>query len=147
MAGVGNMYEVELGKVATAKARSADVKKFGTQMVKDHAKANEELMAAGLEVPPKLHEKHEKHQKHLMFKDYTGDDFDAAYVKHMVEDYEEDVALFTRTSNELKSENSRRLLGRVPAAKDRSARALPSGLWHVRCYSLLCPGSTPGETR
>jgi len=104
-AGIGGMHEVELGKIASAKAKSSDVKAFGARMVKDHSKANEELKAAaksaGLEVPAKLDEKHQKHID--MFKDYKGADFDKDYVKHMVKDHEEDVALFTRASKELKN--------------------------------------------
>ena len=37
------MAEVELGKLATQKASSEDVKKFGQRMVDDHTKANDQL--------------------------------------------------------------------------------------------------------
>jgi putative membrane protein len=104
-AGIGGLHEVELSKVAAARAKNDDVKKFGERMVKDHSKANDELKAAataaGLEVPTKLDDKHQKHLD--MFKDYKGDNFDAEYVKHMIKDHEEDVALFTRASKELKN--------------------------------------------
>ena len=39
----GGMAEVELGKLATQKASSDDVKKIGQRMVDDHTKANDQL--------------------------------------------------------------------------------------------------------
>ncbi len=99
------MHEVELGKIGAENAKSADVKKFAEMMVKDHTKANEELKAAakaaGIEVPAKIDEKHQKHID--TFKNYKGDNFDRDYMKHMVTDHTEAVALFTRASKELKN--------------------------------------------
>src|SRR6476660_2826914 len=40
----GGMMEVEMGKMAQQKGKSADVKKIGGMMVTDHTKANNELM-------------------------------------------------------------------------------------------------------
>src|SRR5947207_12224219 len=40
----GGMMEVEMGKMAQQKGKSADVKKIGGTMVADHTKANNELM-------------------------------------------------------------------------------------------------------
>ena len=39
----GGMMEVAMGKLASEQGQSADVKKFGTRMVTDHSKANDEL--------------------------------------------------------------------------------------------------------
>lgn len=103
MAASSGMEEVEVSKIATEKAKGADVKKFAEMMIKDHTKANEELKtaakAAGIEVPAKLLEKNQKHLD--TFKDYKGTDFDKDYVTHQVADHEEAVALFTRASKEL----------------------------------------------
>ncbi len=54
----GGLAEVELGKLATQKASSEEVKKFGQKMVDDHSKANEPLKqvagSEGIELPTTL---------------------------------------------------------------------------------------------
>ena len=40
----GGMTEVELGKVAEKNGQKDDIKSFGSQMVKDHGKANDDLL-------------------------------------------------------------------------------------------------------
>jgi putative membrane protein len=98
------MHEVELGKLASSQGKSDEVKKFGQKMVDDHMKANEELKAAAkkasMEVPAKMEEEHQKHVE--MLKGMKGDEFDRAYMKHMVESHGKSVALFTQASKEAK---------------------------------------------
>ena len=117
------MHEVELGKIVAAAAKSDDVKKFAEQMVKDHTKANEELKtaakAANIAVPEKIDAKHQKHLD--MFKDYKGTDFDQDYMKHMVTDHTEAVALFTRASKEAKNKE----------LKDFATKTLPTVQAHL----------------
>jgi len=103
MAASGGMLEVDLGKLAKDKATDADVRKFGERMVTDHTKANKELVdvakSAGFTVPTKLLAEHQKHLD-MLKKDKN---FDRDYMKHMVEDHEEDVSLFDRATKEAKS--------------------------------------------
>jgi len=101
----GGMHEVELGKLASKQATNEKVKAFGERMVKDHTKANEKLKSVAGEIGVKVDGKPmSEHQKHLdHFRDLKGADFDRQYVKHMVKDHEEDVALFKRASTEAKS--------------------------------------------
>jgi putative membrane protein len=117
MAALDGMHEVELGKIGAAGAKNADVKKFAEMMVKDHGKANEELKAAtkaaNIAVPERIDEKHQKRID--TFKNYKGDNFDADYMKHMVSDHTEAVALFTRASKEAKN----------PQIKDFATKTLP----------------------
>src|ERR1700756_2918403 len=76
----GGMMEVEMGKVAAQNAQNADVKKFGNQMVTDHSKANNELMALakeegvalpGAKAPGKW--KSDKDYMDAMVKDHQAD--------------------------------------------------------------------------
>ncbi|MFO0852665.1 MAG: DUF4142 domain-containing protein [Gemmataceae bacterium] len=105
MAGSGGLMEVELGKVAGAKAADDGVKKFGEMMVKDHSKANKQLAAVARKLdrpePKEMTDKHARVVERL--KGLSGRAFDRAYVKQMVEDHEEDVALFARASKECKA--------------------------------------------
>lgn len=92
----GGMAEVELGGLAEKKAMNADVKNFGSMMVKDHSKANEELKTLaqrkGITLPTALGEENQKHKDELSAK--NGSDFDKAYIDLMVKDHKKDIKLF-----------------------------------------------------
>jgi len=106
----GGQMEVELGKVAAEKASNADVKAFGEHMVTDHSKANQELAALcqskGVDLTddkPKIDKKVQKQVDKLSKK--SGDEFDKAYVKDMVDDHETDVKEFQKAAEELKDQD------------------------------------------
>jgi putative membrane protein len=79
--------EVELGKLATERGASADVKRFGQMMVNDHQKANDELkqIATRFDVPlpTVVDEKHRDLQEKLS--KLQGGDFDRQYMDAMVD--------------------------------------------------------------
>ena len=84
----GGQMEVDMGKMAQTKGKSADVKKIGTMMVTDHTKANNELMAIAKKKGVDLSK--EKPPTHSM-----GDaNFDKEYIDMMVKDHEKDLAAF-----------------------------------------------------
>ena len=56
-AAIGGMLEVQLGQLAQQKAEAKDVKDFGSRMVTDHGKANDELKALAAQKDVKLPEK------------------------------------------------------------------------------------------
>lgn len=97
-AGMGGLFEVELGKVAADKGMSQDVKDFGSEMVTDHGKVNDELKsiatAKGLEVPSQLDAKHQKVVDKLSAK--SGAAFDKAYLAEMTKDHDGDHAAFVK---------------------------------------------------
>lgn len=96
----GGMAEVALGNVAAQKGTDAGVKSFGTRMVDDHGKANDELktLAAnkGLTLPAEPDADSKKTQDELSKK--SGKAFDKAYMQDMVKDHEKDVAEFEKQS-------------------------------------------------
>jgi putative membrane protein len=84
----GGMMEVEMGKMAQNKGKSADVKKIGSMMVADHTKANNELMGIAKKKGVDLSK--EKPMSHSI-----GDaNFDKDYINMMVKDHQKDLAAF-----------------------------------------------------
>ena len=84
----GGMMEVDMGKMAQQKGKSADVKKIGGTMVADHTKANNELM--GIAKKKGIDLSKEKPPTHSM-----GDaNFDKDYINMMVKDHEKDLSEF-----------------------------------------------------
>jgi putative membrane protein len=94
----GGMLEVRLGQLAATKASNAAVRQFGERMVQDHTRANKQLLgiltAEGIRPPMAMSDKHVETFNHLA--KLSGSEFDRAYMKHMVEDHKEDVALFEK---------------------------------------------------
>jgi putative membrane protein len=100
----GGMMEVQLGELAQQKASSQAVKNFGSMMVRDHSKANDELKAlAGnknITLPPAPGEDHMDHIKKLSEK--SGKEFDKDYINMMVDDHQDDIDKFEKCSKDAK---------------------------------------------
>ena len=83
-AAIGDMYEVQAGKLAESMGTAAGVKTFGRHMVVAHTETTAKLKAAigksGLDITPPSHID-AKHQKMLdQLKTARGPDFDQAYL-------------------------------------------------------------------
>jgi putative membrane protein len=122
-AAVGGMTEVELGKLATQKASSDQVKQFGQKMVDDHGKANEALKQVAskesIQIPDSLDAKHQSRIDKLA--KLSGADFDKAYMKDQVKDHEKDVSDF---QSEAKG-------GSDPTTQQFAATTLPTLQQHL----------------
>jgi len=116
-AALGGMEEVELGKLATQKASSDEVKQFGQRMIDDHTKANDQLKELAskekIALPDALDSKHQSKIDKLS--KLSGPQFDKAYMKDMVKDHQQDV-------NEFQSEAQG---GADPNIKQFAASTLP----------------------
>jgi putative membrane protein len=89
----GGMMEVEMGKMAQQKGKSADVKKIGGTMVTDHTKANNELMGIAKKKGVDLSK-----EKPSM-KTLNDANFDKEYIDMMVKDHEKDLSAFQAEAN------------------------------------------------
>jgi putative membrane protein len=112
----GGMKEVELGKLATDKASSEEVRAFGKQMVADHSKSNAELMALASMPPPSAPPKPEENLSGL-----SGAAFDRAYMAKMVTDHEATVELFEAEARD----------GKDDALRKWAAQKLPTVRGHL----------------
>lgn len=119
----GGMMEVTLGQTAQQQASNQRVKDFGSMMVRDHSKANDELKAIAnaknFTLPATLPEKHQDHVNDLSKK--QGKDFDKAYMKMMVKDHEEDIKKFEKAARESSD----------ATIKDFATRTLPTLRMHL----------------
>jgi len=99
-AAMGGMAEVEMGRLATEKAASDEVKKFGQRMVDDHGKANDELKTLAqnkqITVPTSLDPHHKALEDRLS--KLSGAAFDRAYMQAMLVDHRKDVNEFRMES-------------------------------------------------
>src|SRR5579872_699543 len=129
----GGMAEVELGKLATEKASSDEVKKFGQRMVDDHTKAGDQLKelasSKGIQVPDKLSPKDQMTKDRLS--KLSGEQFDKAYMSDMVKDHTQDVSEFKRESAS----------GKDADVKNFASATLPTLQDHLRQAKELAPSS------
>jgi putative membrane protein len=92
----GNVDEIELAQLALKKSNNDDVKNFAQRMIHDHNMLIENLKPfaneAGKEAPshPSVATEAEKVKLDLL----SGDSFDKAYIKAMVEDHHKDLEAF-----------------------------------------------------
>jgi len=118
------MAEVEIGKLASDKASSDQVKQFAQRMVTDHQKANDELksiaQSKNITLPTDLGPKHKSLQAKL--EKLSGEAFDRAYMNEMVMDHRKAVSTFRTESNS----------GKDPEIKQWAAKTLPTLEEHLK---------------
>jgi putative membrane protein len=88
---MGGMADVELGKLASERGLSADVKQFGQMMVTDHTKAGDELkqVASRFNMTPAngIDDEHRQLRDKLM--KLQGAEFDREYMNAMVDGHQD----------------------------------------------------------
>jgi len=123
-AAIGGMAEVELGRLASEKAASDEVKQFGQRMVTDHGKANTELKMLAekkhVTLPTALDSKHKQTVEKLSR--LSGAAFDRAYMDEMRKDHRKDVSAFQQQS----------MSGSDPEVKSWAAATLPTLQEHMQ---------------
>jgi putative membrane protein len=97
----GGLAEVKLGKLAMDNGSSEAVKSFGTRMIAEHTRTNDDLKEAAAQehitLPTDLSAKDQATYDRLS--KLRGDEFDHAYAEDMVKDHEQDLQAFQREAN------------------------------------------------
>ncbi|CAN5143285.1 DUF4142 domain-containing protein [soil metagenome] len=111
----GGMAEVELGKLAMQKTTNPKIRDFATMMVKDHGKANDELMAIAktknITLPAAIDADHQKKVDDL--NKMTGKDFDKNYVDAMVDGHKKTLDLMNDEAKDGKDAELRSFAAKV----------------------------------
>lgn len=98
----GGMFEVNLGNMASANSKNAQVQQFGQRMVKDHTQANDNLKQIaerkGATLPTQL-TSHQQREVDRLAK-MSGPEFDKAYMSLMVRAHKSDERLFKKASED-----------------------------------------------
>jgi putative membrane protein len=96
----GNIAEIDAGKLAEEKSKSAAVKEFGAMLVKDHgeARAKAEAAAKALNVDPPTGSSIMQKGAYAKLKLLQGDTFDRSFASTMVSDHEADIKEYEKIS-------------------------------------------------
>jgi putative membrane protein len=123
-ASAAGMAEVNFGKLAAKQASSAEVRKFGQQMVDDHTKANKELNDLAFNKKWNLAANMDRdHQAEFdRLSKIEGADFDREYLRWQVKDHESVLSLF---EDEAKN-------GDDPQLKEWCNKTLPTLREHLK---------------
>jgi putative membrane protein len=125
----GGMAEVQLGQLAVQNGQSAAVRRFGQQMINDHGRANQELMALAQrkQITPPSGIGAEHQQTYDTLAGLRGSAFDRAYARAMVQDHQEDLRAY---QNEAQN-------GTDADVKAFAARSVPLLQEHLRMAQRL----------
>lgn len=127
-AGEAGAAEVAMGKLGAAKATDTEVKAFAQHMVKDHTKANQELMTAAkskaLKVPTEPGAMH-KGMKEKFERQSADAEFNHDFMQQMVKDHESAVELFRTASADTTLDPDLRALAKktLPTLEEHLAEA------------------------
>jgi putative membrane protein len=100
----GGMMEVQVGQLAQSKATDPNVKNLGETLVKDHTKANNELvqLANSKHVDLPAGPSHGERKDIEKMGKLSGKDFDKKFVSMGVKDHEKDIKKFEKASGKVK---------------------------------------------
>lgn len=135
--------ELDFGKLGEAKATDPALKRLSAEIVKDHTKANNELMALaqskGVAIAPESEATHQKMLK--AFSEKSGAAFDTDLREHLVKDHEKAIRMLQNAERESKDAEIRAFAAKqLPTMEQHLAMA--QGLTGTRTTERT---TRPGE--
>ena len=122
-------FEIEEGKIAEAKG-SAEVKRFGEKMVRDHTKLSDEMKAAvekaGMAPPPPTL-RPDQHNMIVQLHELSGAQFNKTYLTQQIEAHRQALALVETYAK----------TGDTPAVKAAAQKAVPIIEAHLQMAEKL----------
>jgi putative membrane protein len=106
-----NVTEIEVGKLASKNAASAEVKRYGEMLVKDHTQADRELSALAKKKGVKLTDI--DHSKLDDLRAMKGSQFDRAFLEKMEKDHKTAIELVRTAQGEAQNPEFRALLNKT----------------------------------
>ena len=98
----GNLAEIRLSQLALQRGSSDQVKQYAQQMIDQHTQASNQLTQIatqkGVTLPTQLDAQHQQIERQLQR--LSGASFDQAYMRAMVNDHAQTVALFQRQTQQ-----------------------------------------------
>jgi putative membrane protein len=110
-----NKAEVQLGQIGSQKAQSPDVKQYAEKLSQDHQKNDDKLQQIAQTAGVNLEGKEFQKKQEVASKDLAklqakqGQEFDKAFIKHMVKDHEKDVKEVEKAAKEARKQNQTEL--------------------------------------
>lgn len=143
----GGMTDVKLGELAQKSAHNQRVKDFAGMMVMDHSAAGNQLKSLAssknITLPDSLSESSQEDLQDLS--KTTGNDFDKAYMKMMLDDHQKDVKDFQDELNDVKNSDLHKWVSNtLPVLQKHldSARAI-NKLYGYSPSTQTNPGADP----
>ena len=124
-------FEIQEGQMASSMGKSAGVRKFGAEMVRDHTKTTDNLhkaiMKAGMQVPPPPPLRADQRQMVAQLQTMSGADFDKGYLQQQVQAHKEALMIHQNYSQD----------GDTPAIKAAAAKTVPIVQSHLQMAQQL----------
>jgi putative membrane protein len=92
----GSVAEIQLGQLALQKSSNDDVKQFAQKMIDDHTKLDDQMKQVAQQMKVKVPDSPSSKDKSAIAKlqALNGDEFDKAYIKDMMKNYQQDAKDF-----------------------------------------------------
>ena len=129
-AGQSDEFEVQEGKMAESMGHSAKVRAFGRQMVKDHTKSTQMVMAAAQAsgmpsmAPPPLTA--DQQQMISQLQGTSGKDFDRTYVQQQMQSHQQALAVQQGYAQNGSDPNLKMAAGKIVPVVERHIQMLQS---------------------